>query len=551
MTTRMRRSAYLLRPALAVAGVALLLGLAVAPAQAEDDAADPAVTTTTAPPTAGAETPTTVPADDSPTTTAPPADPPAPTPAVGGPEAAPANDDFASAEVLAGASGSTSGTNVDATLEAGEPDHGASGGDASVWFTWTAPADGVLTLDTCTGTDFDTVLAVYTGATLGSLNLEAESDDYCGLASGVPLDVTSGTTYQIAIDGYKDLDDITATGSYTLTWALGATLPSPANDDFADAELLSGASGSVSGSTQWATAEPGEPDHAGYPAQSSVWYRWTAPADGEVTFDTCASDFDTVLAAYLGDELDFLFPTAGNDDSCGVESQVTFFAAAGSIYSIAVDGFAGTVGNVTLAWSLQVSPPPPNDNFADAQALSGPTGSVDGTTAGATREAGEPTHAGVGAGRSVWYRWSAEAAGQLSLDTCGSDNDTVLALYTGPSVDDLEFVAGNDDSCELQSRVDAPVDQATTYWIAVDTYGSNGLFTTGPGPFTLAWSFTATPPPPPPPPPPGPVPPELARTGVDTGPLVLDALALVAVGALALVGARRLRSARTTTTTTT
>ncbi|OWY61755.1 hypothetical protein B7486_62105, partial [cyanobacterium TDX16] len=96
--------------------------------------------------------------------------------------APPSNDDFADATVL-GASGSLTGSNVDATSEAGEPDHGitANGIDASVWYRWTAPADGFLVVST-RGSDFDTVVGVYTGAAVNALSLVEQNDDTDGSA---------------------------------------------------------------------------------------------------------------------------------------------------------------------------------------------------------------------------------------------------------------------------------------------------------------------------------------------------------------------------------
>ncbi len=51
----------------------------------------------------------------------------------------PGNDNFASATTLAGANGTVSGSNAFATTEGNEI---ASDGDASLWWTWQAPADG-------------------------------------------------------------------------------------------------------------------------------------------------------------------------------------------------------------------------------------------------------------------------------------------------------------------------------------------------------------------------------------------------------------------------
>ena len=66
------------------------------------------------------------------------------------------------------------------------------------------------------------------------------------------------------------------------------------NDAFALRAGNSGASGSTAGSSTGASKEFGEPDHAGNAGGASLWWSWTAPATGTVTFDTQGSDFDTL-----------------------------------------------------------------------------------------------------------------------------------------------------------------------------------------------------------------------------------------------------------------
>lgn len=157
----------------------------------------------------------------------------------------------------------------------------------------------------------------------------------------------------------------------------------PANDNFADAEdvssLNSGLWGSVTNDLSVATAELGEPGHAGFPARGTVWYRWTAPKDGEVQVDTLASSLgsETVLAVYTGDNLGRLRQIAANDDVFPYQqenetsdvipglgapisfqyvqpfngpSALRFNAKAGTSYYFVVGTkFAG--GPVTLAWA--------------------------------------------------------------------------------------------------------------------------------------------------------------------------------------------------------
>lgn len=132
-----------------------------------------------------------------------------------------------------------------------------------------------------------------------------------------------------------------------------------ANDSFAGALPISGAGGTVSGSNVGATKEPGEPNHAANAGGASVWYRWTAPATGLATVNTCGSSFDTTLAAYTGASVNALTEVAANDDSwfgCPTpfvtQSNISFLAVAGVSYAIAVDGFDGATGNVQLAWTI-------------------------------------------------------------------------------------------------------------------------------------------------------------------------------------------------------
>ncbi|MEP6922084.1 MAG: Ig-like domain-containing protein [bacterium] len=131
----------------------------------------------------------------------------------------------------------------------------------------------------------------------------------------------------------------------------------PSNNYFATAQVLSGYSGSVSGSNVGADKEPGEPNHepAGNIGGASVWYRWLAPASGPVTITTEGSSFDTLLGVYTGTSVSGLTIIARNDDegTPGIlTSRVSFNAVGGTTYQIAVDGYnqngtAGT-GNVVL-----------------------------------------------------------------------------------------------------------------------------------------------------------------------------------------------------------
>lgn len=115
-------------------------------------------------------------------------------------EARPFNDDFARRSILTGEFTTSRGSSHLATREPSEPAHGATG-NGSLWWSWTAPRDGNVSIET-TGSAVDTTLGVYTGTSLASLTSVASNDDQSGTVntSKVSFATTAGTTYQIAID---------------------------------------------------------------------------------------------------------------------------------------------------------------------------------------------------------------------------------------------------------------------------------------------------------------------------------------------------------------
>ena len=117
--------------------------------------------------------------------------------------------------------------------------------------------------------------------------------------------------------------------------------------------------------------------------------------------------------------------------------------------------------------------PPPNDDFANRIGLSGFVVSVTGQNTNATKEPGEPDHAGNSGGKSVWWTWTAPASGMTTIATTGSSFDTLLAVYTGSSVSALSLVASNDDESPevFTSRLTFSAQAGTAYQIAVDGWG--------------------------------------------------------------------------------
>jgi uncharacterized protein YijF (DUF1287 family) len=308
-------------------------------------------------------------------------------------------------------------------------------------------------------------LAVYQGDSLEALREVASNDDYRGVQSLVSFASEQGVEYLVAVDG-----KFGATGDIVLNWRPQGP---PANNHFATAKQIDGPTGTVTADNTDATKEEDEPDHAGMRGGKSVWYRWTAPQDGTVTFDTIGSTFDTLLAVYQGDSLEALREVASNDDYRGVQSLVSFASEQGVEYLVAVDGYLGAAGNVVLNWQLR--PAPLNDHFASAERLEGMSGVRRTSNTTATMEEGEPDHAGMRGGKSVWYRWTAPQDGTVTFDTIGSTFDTLLAVYQGDSLEALREVASNDDYRGVQSLVSFASEQGVEYLVAVDgKFGAAG-----------------------------------------------------------------------------
>ena len=152
----------------------------------------------------------------------------------------------------------------------------------------------------------------------------------------------------------------------------------PANDLFINRFSITGTSGSTSGTSLLASKETGEPNHAGNSGGSSIWWKWTAPSNGQVSLDTKGSGFNTLLAVYTGTIVSTLVPIAANTTTGGT-SSLLFEARSGTEYEIAVDGANGVAGSAVLNWSL--------NTVAAANLslnLSGPSAATDGSPTGFT-----------------------------------------------------------------------------------------------------------------------------------------------------------------------
>jgi hypothetical protein len=267
--------------------------------------------------------------------------------------------------------------------------------------------------------------------------------------------------------------------------ALGgsASAAAPGNDDLANAATVTGSSDCVTGDTTDATSETDEVTH--HSDGNSVWWTWTATDTGNATVRVFLRSLaDSTLAVSTGTS----FPVSElgeNDDTYSVASEVSFAAQAGTVYNLRVAGYGGDAG--TFALSLNDGcPAPTNDDFADAAAMSGDTGSLlDQTNEAATLEVDEPS-ATVSA--SVWYSWTPTSTGATGVcvdTTAAGDLGATLSLFTG-TWGDLTLIDSTNanwvsDCSSSSNLITFEADGGTTYHIAVGgQYGNTG-------PFDLLW----------------------------------------------------------------
>ena len=233
-----------------------------------------------------------------------------------------------------------------------EASHGLSfnhGAEHTVWFSYTPKQTGARVIDT-TGL-LDTDVEVFRGALAsGFTDTLAGNDDYAGFAnSRLVLRVKAGTRYVIGVDGshrsgYPE-------GSFGLD--LGAP---PANDNLEHAKFLarhrsvSKRSGTVTGSTEFATFQAREKHLKHGVGGADVWYTFVAPAGGKYRFtDTGTAGF---LAAYSGKGSDNLGLRLVSEStpSFATTTTLSVHAKKGQKFELSVDSVTGYAGKYRLRW---------------------------------------------------------------------------------------------------------------------------------------------------------------------------------------------------------
>lgn len=180
------------------------------------------------------------------------------------------------------------------------------------------------------------------------------------------------------------------------TYVYDAAQGAPKGDCFADPIKISGASGTraIEDVSDY-TLEDGEPWHtldggSYYDQNRSVWYRWTAPGTGTMTFTAVADEDYPFLAVYEGDSWasgDRLGFSADVAWDSGFTVSLDVPVSQGTVYRIVGMTYGETSPcSFTLSWSGNLTVvKTPYETWADANASGGAPDEVSGGVANAFR----------------------------------------------------------------------------------------------------------------------------------------------------------------------
>jgi hypothetical protein len=401
-------------------------------------------------------------------------------------------------------SGDRTASNTNATVEPNEPKHGGKTGGHSLWISWTAPADGIVTFDTV-GSTFDTLLSAYyfqntNDTSLSQLKELAENDDApinpspgALKTSLISFGAQVGKKYEIAVDGYKG-----ATGSARLRWSFEVAPSTPpivlTTPNSAALQLGDPVTLSVD-----ITPEP----------NINLQWRFNGESFGQIGNTLSLPSLQT---NHLGTYTLRIEIEVGNDrvrfETTPFELQVN---SEGQTNALARDklldspdtpllgsdgGGTSLIGGGLVMRQLVAG----GGGVQNIGVVRGYNGSQIFNTFYATADSSEPAHCNVIGGSSYWLIYQPPTNGTLTLNTLGSTYDTVLETYTYNGTlagyQDLISLAcdNNGYGTNGPSRVQIPVVKSRQYIVSVD--GVNAAFGTAWLNYSLNTNANAQPQPP-------------------------------------------------------
>lgn len=370
-------------------------------------------------------------------------------------------------------------TNLCSDTEAGEPTPNAFSIDKTVWFTFTAPASGNVTINAendpnNVGDEIDLQLALYYSVnnTCSGPFLEVDSDhDIFNKDESLTVDcLEGGRLYFLQVDGsngaFGDED-----GWFTLEVTDdGGTSSFPYNNNICDARNFGTpiAPQTLNNeSNECANVELGEPGAGGY-ASHTVWYEFIAPPSGRVEIEVTSSNI------FLGMDPEVRLFSSSNNTCTGNLSQIersnlptalipenieANCLIPGNTYFIQVDGSGLVIEgqfNITIEAIFPnygtglAGDPEPSNNACDSaitlavqsQSCLNASGTFTNLNYGYPTITYNPAFAQGCGGNcgATWYQFTMPASGNAVIEgnddnigggIIGDFSDLVVAAYTG------------------------------------------------------------------------------------------------------------------------
>ncbi len=314
-----------------------------------------------------------------------------------------------------------------------------------------------VTLET-TGSSFDTVLHLRSGASCPGTELACDDDGGAGSHSRIQRTLDPGT-YWVVVDGSGS----SSRGDGTLRVTIA-----PVNDECGGALPVTLSTGrtTVAGST---VAASDSAFGCGGSAPD-LWYRFTLSRTEVVDINTFGSGYDT----YLG-----LFTSCGsvsgsrcNDDACSTSrSRVTAVLPPGTYY-VKVDGFSTRSGTFQLHLEHL-----PTGSDGTATPVGSGTNTYSGTTSGGSVRSSRCGGGSAPEDLLYWTECPSNTGHGFSASTCelGTGYDTMIHLWSG--VSGAEMTCNDDSSCfwdEFSSEITASIPSGFgLYGLYVDGFGSS------------------------------------------------------------------------------
>jgi len=383
----------------------------------------------------------------------------------------PVNDAFASPATLAGQSDGVTATNANCAREAGEPRILSFTGGTSLWYRWTAPQSGRFQF-AAFSSDFDPLLAVYTGTALNALTLISASDNSgtgnSQTSSLCAFDAVAGTTYLVTVDSKS----AAGVGQFTLT-VCDALWQADTGTAATPGSALTGAPAVAADGTIY----QGSTDRAIYAFTPEGTLKWRVATGGLI--DTCSPAVADDGTIYIGSNdglLRALRPDGTLLWSHSFNSPTTTYPVSNSP-ALALDGTIYVKANDGYLYALE-----PTDgstrwrtNVNSVNSYASPVVAPDGTiyqgTDNAVASERKLYALNPGDGSVKWtYTVDNDIYTTPALDTAGNLYFGVLSsgwLYSLTSAGTLRWIYRG----ATQSTTSSPVlsaDGATVYFAAYD-----------------------------------------------------------------------------------